>query len=35
MEIYGWAKVRGGDFRLIDEKEHYKLLLKKIPEVLI
>lgn len=34
MNIYGWAKVRGGDFRIIDEKEHYNHVLKKMPEVI-
>jgi len=34
MLIYGWENVRGGDFKLIDEIEHQKLILKKMPDVI-
>lgn len=34
MLLFGWENVRGGDFKLIDQKEHQKLILKKMPEVI-
>jgi len=34
MELYGWDKVRGGDFKIIDAQEHYRLIKKKLPEVI-
>lgn len=34
MRKYGWNNVRGGDFVLIDEENHYKLIAKKKPSIL-
>lgn len=34
MEIYGWANVRGGDYKIINSESINKLLIKKGPELL-
>lgn len=34
MLQYGWQNVRGGDFKIINEKEHQRLVQNKMPEVL-
>jgi predicted GIY-YIG superfamily endonuclease len=34
MKIYGWSKVRGGDYKVIDEKLHYQSVMKKMPDVI-
>ena len=35
MLKYGWQNVRGGDFKIIDEKEHHRLLLKNMPDAIV